>query len=134
MKTLLKFINTEMKTVGIDYHFGVNEKEKLIYPYFVGDLLPVDPISEDGRKEFTLVLDGFNRKSDVTEGTLFELLEVTEKIEEHFPHIGGRTAIVDNQAIAVFYCSCQPVDSGNPALQKVQINLSIKTWKGGNKE
>jgi len=27
---------------------------------------------------------------------------------------------------------CQPLDSGDEQLQKVQITLTIKTWKGGN--
>lgn len=130
MKQVLKLIASEMKKADIDYHFMNNKKRKITYPYFVGELLPTDPTTEDGKKEFTLVLDGFNRKSDTTEGTLFELLEESEKIENHFPQVEGLTAIVRNQAIAVFYSGCQPVDSGDEQLEKVQVNLSIKTWKG----
>jgi len=132
MKKVLKFISGEMKKAPVDYHFLKNKKSKPTYPYFVGELLPVDPTTEDGMKEFTLVLDGFNRKTATNEGTLFQLLEEAEKIEEHFPSVEGLTAIVENQAIAVFYCSCEPVDSGDEQLQKVQVNLTVKTWKGGN--
>ncbi len=132
MKKVLKFIAGEMKKAPVDYHFLKNKKSKPTYPYFVGELLPVDPTTEDGMKEFTLVLDGFNRKTATNEGTLFQLLEEAEKIEEHFPSVEGLTAIVENQAIAVFYCSCEPVDSGDEQLQKVQVNLTVKTWKGGN--
>ena len=119
-----------MKKAGIDYHFMKNKEKKITYPYFVGELIPTESITEDGKKEFTLVLDGFNRQSETTEGTLFELLETAEKIENHFPSVEGLTAIVKNQAIAVYYLSCQPVDSGDGQLEKVLVNLSIKTWKG----
>lgn len=130
MKKILKLIADEMKSIGINYHFQVNKKSPPTYPYFVGELLPVDPTTEDGMKEFTLVLDGFNRKTAANEGTLFQLLEEAEKIEEHFPQVEGLTAIVKNQAIAVFYTRCQPVDSGDEQMERVQVNLSIKTWKG----
>ncbi|NBJ93205.1 hypothetical protein [Parablautia muri] len=130
MKQVLKLIASEMKKAGIDYHFMKNKKRKRTYPYFVGELLPADPTTEDGKKEFTLVLDGFNRESETTDGTLFELLEEAEKIEKHFPSVDGLTALVKNQAIAVYFLGCQPVESGDEQLEKVQVNLSIKTWKG----
>ncbi len=60
-----------------------------------------------------------------------ELLLEAEKIERHFPQVEGLSALSGNQAITVFYCNCQPVESGNEQLQKVQVNLTIKTWKGG---
>lgn len=130
MKSVLKLIASEMKKTGVDYHFMKNKKKKITYPYFVGELLPIDPTTEDGEKEFTLVLDGFNRESETTDGTLFELLEEAEKIEEHFPSVEGLTALVKNQVIAVYFLNCQSVESGDEQLEKVQVNLSIKTWKG----
>jgi hypothetical protein len=131
MKEVLKLITSKMQESGLDYHFMKNKKRKVTYPYWVGELLPTDPNTEDGRKEFTFILTGFNRASDTTEGTLFELLEEAEKIEERFPQVEGLTAVVRNQAIAVYYSSCQPIDAGDEQLTKVQINLAIKTWKGG---
>lgn len=130
MRQILKLISSEMKKAGIDFHFIKNKKVRITYPYFVGELLPAEPDTEDGKREFTLTLDGFNRESENTEGTLFELLEKVEKIEEHFPPVEGLTALVGNQTIAVFYSGCQPVDSGNEQLERVQVNLTIKTWKG----
>lgn len=130
MKQILKLIADEMKSAGIDYHFQVNKKSPPTYPYHVGELIPVNPDTEDGKQEYTLVLDGFNRKSKTSDGTLFELLEDTEKIEERFPKVGGFTALRGNQAIAIYYLSCQPVESGDEQLQKVQTLLQIKSWKG----
>ena len=132
MKTALRFINAEMKKAGIDYHFQKNRKPKATYPYFVGELVPADPVTEDGRKEFTLILDGFNRESPQTEGTLLELFAEAEKIEEHFPPVEGLAAVSGDQAVAVFYCSCPPEESGDEQLQKIRIDLTVKTWKGGN--
>lgn len=126
MKQVLSLITAEMKKASVDYHFMKNKKSKPTYPYFVGELLPTEPTSEDGMKEFTLVIDGFNR------GTIFNLLEETEKIEQHFPSVEGLIAMVGNQAIAIFSNSPQVVDSGDEELQKIQINLTVKTWKGGN--
>lgn len=132
MKKMLKFIVDGMKAADIDYHLNKNKKKKITYPYFVGDLIPVTPLTEDGMNEYSLVLDGFNRESATTEGTLVELLEEAEKIENEFPQVGGKTAVVDNEAIAVFYCSCTPVETDDEQLQRVQIILTVKTWKGSN--
>lgn len=126
MKRVLGLITAEMKKAGVDYHFMKNKKSKLTYPYFVGELLPTEPISEDGLKEFALVIDGFNR------GTIYELLLETEKIEQHFPSVEGLIAVVENQAIAIFSNSPQVVDTEGEEFQRMQINLTVKTWKGGN--
>lgn len=130
MKTILKFIKAEMKKAGIDYHFQVNRSRKIVYPYFVGELIPVTPLEEDGMKEFTFVLEGFTRETETSNGTLLELLEAGEKVEEHFPQVGGLTAVLGNQAVAVFFNSVQPVESGDEQLKRIQINLDVKSWKG----
>lgn len=130
MKKVLEFIAGEMKKAGVEYHFEKNGKPKPAYPYYVGELVPTEPVNEDGMQQYSLILDGFTRKTESSSGTLFELLEDAEKIERHFPQVGGITAVLGNQAIAVFYCSCQPVDSGEEQLKKVQVILDVKTWKG----
>lgn len=126
MKKALKFIKNEMALIPVDYHFMKNKKSKPTYPYFVGELLPTEPTTEDGGKEYTLVVEGFHR------GTLLELLEKAETIEEHFPSVEGLCTVDGNEAIAVFSSTTQPVDSGAEGLEKVQINLILKIWKGGN--
>lgn len=132
MKVALKFIADQMKAAGVDYHFQQNKKSKPVYPYFVGDLFPVNPTTEDGLKEYSLVLAGFNRKTTDNAGTLIELLDAADLIENQFPVVEGKTAMLGNEAVAVFFNGCQPMDSGDEQLQKVQITLTIKTWKGGN--
>lgn len=124
MDKMLQVILQKMKDSKVNYHFQQYKTQKPVYPYFIGELLPVQTFSEDGMKEYTMILDGFNR------GTMYDLLKESEKIETAFPMVEGFTTVVDNQAITVFFASCQPVDSGDEQLQKVEIQLTIKTWKG----
>lgn len=129
MKQILKLIADEMQSAGIDYHFQVNKKSPPSYPYHVGELIPVNPDTEDGKQEFTLVLDGYNRKSKTSDGTLYELLTDAQKIEERFSRVGGLVTLRGNQAIAIYYLSCQSVESGDEQLQKIQTLLQVKSWK-----
>ncbi|MFA9375592.1 MAG: hypothetical protein ACERKZ_02445 [Lachnotalea sp.] len=126
MKKVLKLIKNEMAAIPVDYHFMKNKKSKPTYPYYVGELLPVEPVNEDGCKEYTFVLTGFNR------GSILDLLESAETIEEHFPSVEGISIVDGNEVIVVYSNTTQVIDSGAEELQKVQINLTIKTWKGGN--
>ena len=130
MKNVLKLIAAEMKAAGIEYHFEVNKKSPPTYPYHVGELFPAIPTTEDGMQEYTLELNGFNRKTESSDGTLSELLADVQKIEEHFPLVDGFTTLIGNQAVMIHYISCTPVTSGDEQVQKVQTTLSIKTWKG----
>lgn len=124
MKKMLKWIADELKSAGIEYHLNRNGKSKPTYPYFVGELLPVDPVNEDGMQEYSLLLDGFTR------GTLTELLECAEKIEECFPIVDGKVAVLgDSETVAAWYSGCQPVETGEEELQKVTITITIHTWK-----
>ena len=84
MKNVLKLIAAEMKAAGVEYHFEVNKKSPPTYPYHVGELFPAIPTTEDGMQEYTLELNGFNRKTESSDGTLSELLADVQKIEEHF--------------------------------------------------
>lgn len=121
-----------MKSAGIDYHLGKNKKSPPAYPYFVGEFIPVDTNSEDGRKEWTLLLDGFTRQTAKSSGDLLELLQEAEKIEDHFPCVGGLKTVVKNQAIVGYFVGVQPVDTDDDQLTRVQITLQIKSWKGSN--
>lgn len=132
MKKILNVIKTEMKSAGIDYHFQENKKSPPSYPYFVGELIPVVTGSEDGMKEYTIILNGFNRKTANNSGDLLELLDAADVIETHFPVVGGFRTVINNQAIVIHFANFQPIDSGDEQLNKIEITLQIKTWKGSN--
>lgn len=119
----LNFIKKQMNKLSVPYEFG-QWNSKVTYPYFVGEIIEEPPINEDGGEQKTFILTGFHR------GTFAELIEVKEKIKNHFDPIFGLRASVNGAAIAVFYDGFFFVPTGEATLKKIQINLKIKTWKG----
>ena len=120
--SVLKIINDDMKSLGINYEFGV-WNSKAVYPYFVGEYQETPPLYEDGMQETTFILSGFSR------GTWLELEETKDKIKNHYNKVGGRTVIVDNgSAVAIFYASSLIIPTGDAELKKIQINLDVKEW------
>lgn len=119
----LKFINDEMEALDIFYEYGEWGAD-VVYPYFVGEFTEEPTTTEDGAEQSTLMLTGFNR------GSFLDLLTIKEKIKEHFNPIYGLRAKLDGGAIAVFFDSSFFIPSGEAELKKIQINLTIKEWKG----
>ena len=119
----LKFINEQMDIIAVPYEFGQWSSE-ITYPYFVGEITEEPTMTEDGSEESTLLLTGFHR------GALIDLLTVKENIKKHFHPIYGLRGSTEGGAIAVFFDGFFPVPSGEAELQKIQINLKIKEWKG----
>lgn len=126
MREVLKLISQEMASIPLDYHFQVNKKSKPTYPYFVGELIPADTNSEDGRKEYTWIVTGFSRS------TILDLLESVEKIEKHFPSVEGLCVVNSTCSIVIYTSTTRVLESGAEGLQKTETYLTIKTWKGGN--
>lgn len=125
MRAALACMARELKGLGIQYHFLQNRDKKPCYPYFVGEAFPQEGITEDGKKEYAMLLTGFDRSEDFT-----GLLECAEAVEGHFPAVSGRTFFEGNQCIAAYFSGATPIPSGEGGLQKVEIKLSVKSWKG----
>ncbi len=121
----LTFIDEQMDSIAVLYEF-LEWKSDIVYPYFVGEITEEPTETEDGAEESTLMLTGFHR------GTMFDLLTHKDKIKNHFPAIYGLRGNTSSGSIAVFYDGFFPVSSGEAGLQKIQINLKIKEWKGAN--
>ena len=119
----LSYINEQMNMLSVPYEFGQWSSE-VTYPYFVGETSEEPPTNEDGSEQKTLIVTGFHR------GTRAELIEVKDKIKNHFDPIFGLRASVNGSAIAVFYDGSFFVPTGEATLKKIQINLKIKMWKG----
>jgi hypothetical protein len=120
---VLKFINEQMSAIGIPYEFYEWTSE-VKYPYFVGEITENEPMTEDGKQEYSLILTGFNR------GNYLELEEAKDKIKKHFhPLHGLRAKTDDNETIAVFCAGAFSIPSGEAELKKIQINLKIFVWK-----
>lgn len=124
MENVLAYINTMLTEAGINYHFLEYKTNKVVYPYHVGTLLPTEPYTEDGHREYTLVLDSFNR------GSMLDLLKDIETIENTFPSVEGVQTVVNDEFIAVFFATSQPIDTDDEGLQRMETNIRIKTWKG----
>lgn len=119
----LGYINEQMNILSVPYEFG-QWTSKVSYPYFVGEITEEPITTEDGFEQSTLLLTGFHR------GTFEDLLTVKEKIKKHFDPIDGLRGSTQSGAIAVFYDGFFFVPTGEADLKKIQINLTIKEWKG----
>ena len=120
----LSFINEQLNNVlSVPYEFG-QWNSTIQYPYFVGEITEEPINTEDGFEQSTLLLTGFHR------GALIDLEEIKEKIKKHFNPIYGLSASDENGTIIVFYEGAFFIPTGEADLKKIQINLSIKEWKG----
>lgn len=119
----MKFIADQMAALDIPYeHMEWTTDVK--YPYFVGEFTEQEPTTEDGAEFSTMILTGFHR------GKTIDLSVLNAKIKKHFDPIHGARALTDGGAIAVFYAGAFFVPTGDANLKRIQINLTIKEWKG----
>jgi hypothetical protein len=117
----LKFINEQMDIIAVPYE--LNEWTQAVsYPYYVGEFTEDEPTTEDGAEQSTLILTGFYRGEQTT-----ILEENKDKIKKHFRDLRAST---DNGSIVVEYGGAFSIPSGEIGLEKMQIMLKIKEWKG----
>lgn len=121
----LKFMKEQMNILAIPYEF-MQWSSEIRYPYWVGECSETPTNTEDGYEESTFILTG------TTRGTWFELEQIKDKIKKHFPSVGGLCSTTDSGSIAVFFSGSFPVPTGEADLKRIQINLTIKEWKGLN--
>ena len=121
----LKFISEQMNILSIPYAF-MRWSDDIQYPYFVGEYSEVPTTTEDGAEETSFIITGTTRND------WLELEQYKEKIKNHFPAACGLCDSTDSGSIAVFYDNAFPVPTGEADLKRIQINLTIKQWKGMN--
>lgn len=123
MKEVLAVVNDQLEQIGINYEFGRMSKSPPDYPYWVGDYTEPEGMTEDGKETPTVILIGFSR------GKHIELENQKSIIKDHFRH--GVSVITETgAAVVIFYGGSVPIPLEDDDLKKVQVNLSIKTWKG----
>ena len=123
IETILGIIKDELKNIGVPYEF-MRWTSNVQYPYWVGEISETPTDTEDGAKEYTLLLTG------TTKGLWMGLLEHREKIEDHFPTTSGLRISTEDGAVVIFYSNALPVPTGEADLKRYQVNLQIKAWKG----
>lgn len=123
---ILEIIDKQLNDVlKIPYQLGQWNGD-VIYPYSVGELTEEPTTTEDGHKTSTLLITAFHRG----EGAMLKLLEVKERIENHFNFIYGLRGETEKGAFVIYYDSSFFVPTGEANLKKIQINLTIHEWKG----
>ena len=122
-KNKYDFIKQQMNILAVPYELGGWES-KVIYPYLTGEFTEVPTMTEDGYEETEVILTGFHR------GKYIDLLDLKNRIKQHFHPICGLSANTDSGVIIGFYNGSFPVPTGEADLKRIQINLLIKEWKG----
>lgn len=118
----LEFINTSLINAGINYEFGEWTSNAVPSPYFVGEYEEIESDTEDGLQEISFLLTG------TTRGSWIELETAKTIIEKLFSKTVGKTAILDQTGIAVFYDRALIVPTGDAELKRMEIRLTIKEW------
>lgn len=120
---MLKFINTQMTALKLPYEF-MEWTQPVKGAYIVGEYVDVPTLNEDGSEESSFIL------TVTTRGKWLELEQIKAKIKKHFPSVCGLRGNTDSGSIAVFFSDAFPVPTGEADLKRLQINLTIKEWKG----
>ena len=119
----LKFIKEQLTLLSVPYEFG-EWSSAVKYPYFTGEITEEPITTEDGLEQSTLLLNGFHR------GKYIDLEEIKAKIKKHFHPVHGLRGQTESGAIAVFYGGAFYIPTNEADLKRIQINLTIKEWKG----
>ena len=119
----LGILAQEIQGLHIPYEF-MRWTGGMEYPYFTGEYSEVATLTEDGHKEYTVMVNGFTR------GSWLELEQAREAIERHFPTAGGFRAQSDDGSVAIYYSNSFPVPTDEAELKRIQITLDVHEWKG----
>ena len=122
-ETILGILEKELTSIAVPYEL-MQWTADLEDRYWVGEYSETPTDAEDGSKELSLILTG------TTKGSWLLLQQDRAKIEGHFPSIGGLRLTTDKGAVAIFYENSFPVPTGEANLNRMQINLRVKAWKG----
>lgn len=120
MLKVLEIIATGMQALNINYEFEEWTSD-IAYPYFIGEYEETGGASEDGLSESVFMLTG------TTRGSWLDLEGIKAQIESYFKDY--RTIASNGNGIVIDYAGSFPVQTGEEALKRVQINLNIKEWK-----
>lgn len=120
----LGLLNDGMTELGLEYQFGTYDKRPIVYPYWVGEYQEFDTITEDGRQESTVILNGFSR------GSWLDLERDKAKIENYFGRVSAKTVITGSgSGVAFSFSDALIVPTGDAELKRMQINLKVQEWK-----
>ena len=117
-KELLKVINEELLSLGINYEYG-EYKGELKYPYAVGEYSENDYQYENNITNGDFILVVFHR------GNELDLINIKEQVKERFADF---RKVVEGGTINVSYRNKLFIREED--LKKMEIYLDTKTMKG----
>lgn len=121
-KDTLRAVKAAMEEMNLEYAFR-RFRGRPGYPYFVGDYMEADPVSEDGQQECTFTLTGFARGA----GSEDSLETAKEAVRDYFTQEGRAFPFADG-IVVISYGNAQNIPTEDAELDRIQINLSIKEW------
>ena len=124
IEKILGIITSEMNIIDVPYAFMRWASNTKPDRYWIGEYSETPTNTEDGYKEFTVMLTG------TANGSWLELSQDRGKIEDHFSVVGGIRKTTELGAVVIFYENSFPVPTGDANLKRFQVNLRIKAWKG----
>jgi len=123
MITVLKAVAEELSALGINYHYAEYKDNPPKYPYWVGSYTASDGAYEDGETDISFILTGFFRGQ-----TILETEREKSRIIDHFRK--GRRIADKGFAAVIFYSNSLDVPQDIEDMNKSEIYLTIKYWKG----
>ena len=121
-KNTLAFISNALKAEQIPYCLGQWSKV-ISYPYFVGEYIDSEPVSESGESQGVFILTGFGLSDRLS------LERIKERIERLFPVYGKTRIFEDNSAAAVMFMSAAFLPVESDEIKKIEIKLRFKEWR-----
>jgi hypothetical protein len=122
-RDILEIIAGELGPGGLDLNYSYlvyRPDGDPAYPYVTGEYSETSWSFEDGHTEGTLLLEAWTR------GEQLELIELKEKIKQHFRDL----RIVRNKTTALIsYGSSNPVRTEDSTLKEIQLTLDVKAWE-----
>lgn len=124
MIDVLSIIADTMRTLGFGYAY-MEWQGDAPDPYWVGEYVESAVADESGLQEADFILTG------TTRGSWLELEKAKRAIRGAFPPVGGTRHIAADtgNGAAIWYSYAQPVPTDVMDLKRIEIHLTIKTWK-----
>lgn len=122
MNTVLPYLKDLLYSLNIPYAYNKWRSDP-VETYWVGTHQEVTTADEDNQTEYTFILYGFSR---ATQSALEEHARI---IRDAFP-CTGRVANVNDGYAAIFLENAFPIETDEEDLYRMQINFTVKKWKG----
>ena len=120
-KMMMEYIVEFMEQLNIPYEYFQWNGE-ITYPYWTGRYVESQTLTEDGKEEYTVTLEGFYR------GGMLILEQQKESIRKATKN--GITGYEDGVGISIDYLNTiANIDTGDFELKKIQVNLRVRLWR-----